>query len=78
MVIKQAELLFQAGVLQVPVIKKDDAGDGWIVSLEGTHKLTPELETARGGTRTFKTLDAAVGILFEIGFSEIKIIQSIS
>ena len=75
MVIKQAELLFQAGVLQVPVIKKDDAGDGWIVSLEGTHQLNPMLEIARGGPRVFKKLDIAVGVLFDIGFSEIKIVQ---
>lgn len=75
MVIKEAELLFQAKALQVPIIKQTDAGDGWIVSLEGTHNLTPELETARGGTRVFKTLDAAVGMFFEIGFSEIKIVQ---
>lgn len=75
MVIKEAELLFQAGAMQVPVIKKDDAGDGWIVSLEGTHKLNPVLEIARGGPRVFKKLDIAVGVLFDIGFSEIKIVQ---
>ena len=75
MVIKQAELLFQAGVLQVPVIKKYDAGDGWIVTLAGTHKLNPNLEIARGGPRVFKKLDIAVGGLFDIGFDEIKIIR---
>jgi len=75
MVIKEAELLFQAGALQVPVIKQDDSGNGWIVTLNGTHKLNPILETARGGTRIFKRLDAAVGMLFEIGVDEIKIIQ---
>ena len=73
MVIKEAELLFQVGALQEPVINKSD--DGWIVTLEGTHKLTPELEAARGGTRIFKTLDATVGMLFEIGFGEIKVVQ---
>lgn len=75
MVIKEAELLFQAGVLQVPVIKQSDSGNGWVVTLPGTHKLTPELEIARGGTRIFKTLDASVGVLFDIGFIEIRIIQ---
>jgi len=48
MVIKEAELLFQAGALQVPVIKQSNTGDGWIVSLEGTH---PMIETARGGIK---------------------------
>jgi len=33
------------------------------------------LETARGQVRVFKRLDAAVGVLFEIGFSEIKIFK---
>lgn len=75
MVIKEAELLFQAGALQTPVIKKTDSSDGWIVKLEGTHKLNPMLEIARGGPRAFKKLDAAVGVLFEMGFSEIKIVK---
>jgi len=73
MVIKEAELLFQAGVLKTPVIKKHD--NGWSVSLDGTHKLNPMLETARGQVRVFKRLDAAVGVLFEIGSDEIKIIR---
>ena len=75
MVIKEAELLFQAGALQVPVIKKTDAGDGWVVTLAGTHKLSYTLEIARGGPRVFKKLDPAVGVLFDIGFSEIKIVK---
>jgi len=75
MVIKEAELLFQAGALQVPVIKQSDVGDGWLVTLEGTHQLNPILETARGGPRVFKRLDAVVGLLFEMGISEAKIIQ---
>jgi len=59
----------------MPVIKKYDADDGWIVSLEGTHKLNTVLEIARGGPRVFKKLDIAVGVLFDIGFSETKIVQ---
>ncbi len=73
--IKETELLFQAGVLGVPVLKQHDQGDGWTVTLNGTHKLNPLFETARGQIRVFKRLDAAVGVLFEIGFGEIKIIQ---
>lgn len=75
MVIKEAELLFQAGALQVPMIKQANSGAGWVVSLAGTHKLIPELETARGGIRVFKRLDAAVSLLFELGVREIKIVQ---
>ncbi len=73
MVIKEAELLFQAGALQVPVIKQSDAGDGWLVTLEGTHQLNPILETARGGSRVFKRLIAAVDVLFGMGISEVKV-----
>jgi hypothetical protein len=43
------------------------------VTLTGKHKLNPMLETARGQVRVFKRLDAAVGVLFEVGFSEVKI-----
>jgi len=73
MVIKEAELLFQAEALKIPVIRKYN--DGWSISLDGTHKLNPMLETARGQVRVFKRLDAAVGVLFEIGFEEIKIVR---
>lgn len=73
--IKETEILFQAGVLVTPVIKKHTHGDGWTVTLAGTHKLNPVLEAARGHVRVFKRLDAAVGVLFELGFGEVKIIQ---
>jgi len=73
MVIKEAELLFQAGALQVPVIKQSDAGDSWLVILEGSHKINPTLETARGGPRVFKRLIAAVDVLFGMGISEVKV-----
>jgi len=75
MVIKEAELLFQAEALQVPVIKQSNTGNGWIIILEGAHKLIPEIETARGGIRVFKRLDSAVEVLFEIGFDEVKIVK---
>jgi hypothetical protein len=73
--IKEAELLFQAGALEAPVIRKHDQGEGWIVTLAGRHKLNPMLETARGQVRVFKRLDAAVGVLFEAGFSEARIVR---
>ena len=73
--IKEAELLFQANALAVPVIKKHDHDEGWTVTLSGKHKLNPMLETARGQVRVFKRLDAAAGVLFEVGFGEITIIR---
>jgi len=73
--LKEAEILFNANVLHEPVIKHDKQKGGWIVTLAGTHKLTTTLETARGDVRVFKRLDAAVGVLFEIGFGEIKVVQ---
>jgi hypothetical protein len=73
--IKEAEILQQAGVLVTPLIKKHDQGDGWTVTLAGKHKLNPLLETARGQVRVFKRLDAAVGVLFELGFEKINVIQ---
>ena len=75
MVIKEGELLFQANALDGPVIKQQDQDGGWTVTLSGTHQLNPLLETARGQVRVFKRLDAAVGVLFEIGFDEVKVIR---
>lgn len=75
MVLKEAEILFQAGALKTPVIQKHASGDGWAVTLAGTHKLNPMLETARGQVRVFKRLDVAVGVLFEVGFGEIHVIR---
>ncbi len=65
----------QAGVLKAPVIKKHEAEEGWVVTLAGKHQLNPTLETARGQVRVFKRLDAAVGVLFDLGFQEIRITQ---
>ncbi len=73
--IKQAEILFQAGALDVPVIKQHESEEGWTVTLTGKHKLNPMLETARGQVRVFKRLDAAVGVLFEMGYYELTIIR---
>jgi hypothetical protein len=33
------------------------------------------LETARGGVRVFKRLDAAVGVLFDIGIEKITVVK---
>ena len=73
--LKEAELLFQAGALVTPLIKKADSDDGWIVTLAGKHQLNPMLETARGQVRVFKRLDAAVGVLFELGFEGVKVVR---
>ncbi len=72
--LKEAEILFNANVLKEPKLKHNQK-NGWIVTLSGTHNLNPTLETARGEIRVFKKLDAAVGVLFELGFSEVKIVQ---
>jgi len=71
--LKEAEILFNVNALQEPVITKQEGG--WIVTLEGSHKLNPTLETSQGHVRLFKKLDAAAGVLFEVGFSEVKIIR---
>ena len=73
--IKEAELLFQAGVLAVPVVKKYAIDDGWVVTLHGRHQLNLTLETARGQVRVFKRLDAAVELLFKMGFGEVRIVR---
>ncbi|MGY6217381.1 hypothetical protein ACW73L_19680 [Methylolobus aquaticus] len=71
--LKEARLLFQAGALSEPVIRK--AEGGWSVLLEGKHPLNPALETARGQVRVFKTLDAAAETVFEIGFAKATIMD---
>ena len=73
--LREAELLFQAGALAVPVIKKHNQSEGWTVTLDGKHQLNPLLETARGEVRVFKRLDAAVGVLFELGFEGINVVR---
>ncbi|WP_305909427.1 hypothetical protein Q9L42_005535 [Methylomarinum sp. Ch1-1] len=71
--IKEAEILCQAGALNTPIVKRHESGAGWTVTLAGKHQLNPLLETARGQVRVFKRLDAAVGVLFGIGFGEIHV-----
>lgn len=72
---KELEILLEAGVLKTPIIKHYALDGGWIVTLEGKHKLNPVLETARGQTRVFKKLDVAVAVLFDVGIGEIRIIR---
>jgi len=45
------------------------------LSLFWNPQLNPLFETARGQVRMFKRLYAAVGILFDIGFEDIKILK---
>ncbi|MDD2758941.1 MAG: hypothetical protein PHH11_01470 [Methylomonas sp.] len=73
--IKQAEALFQAGALDVPVIKQHESGEGRTVTLHGKHKLNPMRETAQSHVRGFKRLDAVVGALFKIGFEKIHVVR---
>jgi hypothetical protein len=73
--LKEAEILFHAGVLATPVIKKHAVEEGWVVTLAGKHKLNETLETARGEVRVFKRLEVAVDLLFGLGFSKITVTQ---
>lgn len=71
--LKEARLLFQAGVLDEPVLRKEQGG--WSVTLAGRHPLNPMLETARGQMRMFKTLDAAAETVFSLGFKRAQIFE---
>jgi hypothetical protein len=74
--LKEAELLWGAGALQTPVIKKYTGGDeGWVVTLNGKHKLNATLETARGEVRVFKRLDVAVDLLFGLGALKVEVLR---
>jgi hypothetical protein len=68
---REARLLHSTGAIKSPVIRQ--TAGGWTAELPGKHVLNPVLELARGGPRVFKTLDAAVEVLFEIGFTAVKV-----
>lgn len=68
---REARLLFNAGAITAAVIRQ--TAGGWRVELAGKHRLDPMLELSRGGPRVFKTLDAAAEVLFEIGFTSVKV-----
>jgi hypothetical protein len=62
--------------LQTPVIKKyTGGGEGWVVTLNGKHKLNATLETARGEVRVFKRLDVAVELLFGLGVGKVEVVR---
>ncbi len=73
--LKEAELLLGAGALQTPVIKKYAVDGGWVVVLNGKHKLNATLETARGEVRVFKRLDVAVELLFGLGVGKVEVVR---
>ena len=68
---REARLLQSTGVIKTPVIRQ--ALGRWVVELPGKHGLNPILELARGGPRVFRSLDAAVEVLFEIGFTAVRV-----
>jgi len=49
----------------------DILNDGWYIMIHWG--FTSELEKARGGTRTFATLDAAAKLLKELGIKEFTV-----
>lgn len=71
--LKEARLLFQAGALDEPVVRREEGG--WSVTLSGRHPLNPQLETARGQVRVFKTMDAAAETVFGIGFGRLTVLR---
>ena len=68
---REARLLHSTGVIKGAVIRQ--MAGGWTAELPGKHGLNPVLELARSGPRVFKTLDAAVEVLFEIGLKSVKV-----
>lgn len=63
-------------VYSMRINREVDEGKGWTVSfnLHGSLDNREFLERQRGGKRIFKTLDAAVKTIYELGYKdEIKI-----
>lgn len=77
---KQAEIkmLFDAGGVQNPVIAHTVMNDKWMMMVDIKKRdkkevTTTVLESKRGKTREFSTVEAAVKLLNEIGFRELTV-----
>lgn len=72
----QAKKYFELGVLKGALILPPDlqASDGIQVLFQGDGQLINFLLCkSRGGVRTFKTYDAAIKLIEEVGFKSIKV-----
>ena len=76
MEIRDARLLFDAGALSKCLVIPSTLGEGFEVVVfkkELGDRGGLSISTKRGGTRQFKTVDAALKIAGEIGFSSVEI-----
>lgn len=68
MKLARAKDLFEFGILTKAEIVDNPMGSGWLLQLTGRSGELHTIETDRGQTRVFKTLDAAFKLCEEIGF----------
>ena len=75
MKIAEARLIQNAGGIKKARIVPAEKENGWTVVLEVLENLqvVPQIEKERGGTRIFKSLDAAAEAVRAIGLKEAQV-----
>lgn len=75
MQLSEIKMLFENGVLRdayiLPLLGE------WVIECTRHAGDSVALETQRGGVRRFKTLDAAYGVVREIGFQRAQVRDSL-
>lgn len=77
MELERAKDYFRVGLIEDALVKAPDVinQQGWTIELRGNFgNADPILRASRGGTRTFKTLDAAANVVREIGLKQWRVI----
>lgn len=74
---KIAKLMVEWGrITGAQVVSYQEFGQGWRIEFLGEMgNETAALETARGGVREFRTLDAAAGLLAGLGIKAFGVVQ---
>jgi len=71
MQLSEIKMLFENGVLRDAYILP--LFDSWVIEFTKHAGESIALEAQRGGVRRFKTIDAAYGVVREIGFQRVQV-----
>jgi len=66
--LNEIKMLFDNGALRDAAVSRAVMLDGWCVSFGRVGRESVTLDTQRGSVRVFKTADAALAVIDEIGF----------
>ena len=75
----EAKLLFDSGALSGSILRRSQSDSGWVLEFKTHSPISIDLilQTSKGDTRVFRSIEAAIVVLDKIGFPEITLVLSV-